>query len=70
MPIYDMICKSCGEKETLYIFSVANSDNFTESCPKCGENMIRFYGDSSVAGFVKGGTGGGAGMGLKERGNG
>lgn len=67
MPIYDMICENCGTKSTIYILSILDSQKIDESCQKCDSPMIRYYGDSSVAGFVQGGTGGGAGMGLKER---
>jgi len=69
MPIYDMICEECGHKDTFYFLSLVNVEKYSENCPSCSIPMKRDYSGSSFYGKVEGGTGGGAGMGLKERKN-
>ena len=62
-----MKCQKCGEKTTVYIFSIQNSEKSQEKCPECKGKLARSYSDTSIYGKVAGGTNGGAGMGLKER---
>ena len=62
-----MKCEKCGEKTTVYIFSIKNCDKNQEKCPECEGKLSRSYADTSIYGKVEGGTNGGLGMGLKER---